>query len=181
MPTATTTLDLDPDLLGPLLVAEVENYLRTVAPQPAWRAHLRTAIADAHHTSGRANTPAAGPWWAGHPQPARGLADRLLRRPAPAVPVTAAQHLQLMDRYITVHGWTQGQLWDEDGRVCVLGAHLRVLAAGYGTAAVAWQARLYIGNALGRQGAPVPVDTWNDQPATCQADVHHLLRAAAAA
>ncbi|MFB6889436.1 hypothetical protein ACFCX4_09010 [Kitasatospora sp. NPDC056327] len=202
MPTTTlTALDLDEQLLGPLLVAEVEHYLRTLAtttapppapvpaaadrPRPgtAWYA-LALAVAadpDTSPTPGPPGTvPAAGSWQDGRPAPAPSLTDRLLRR-RPTVPVTAAQHLQLMDRYIAAHGWTQGRLWDAEGRVCVLGAHLRVLAAGYGTAATAWQARLLIGNTLGRAGHPVPVDTWNDRPTTNQADIHHLLRTTARA
>ncbi|MEU8920326.1 hypothetical protein AB0D10_05220 [Kitasatospora sp. NPDC048545] len=181
MPTATTDLDIDlAELLGPLLVAEVEAYLATVAPTPAWRARLRTAIAEAHTSTPRGTSPKAPkPWWHDAPAPVHTLTDRILRR-RPTVPVTARQYLHLMDRYIRQHGWTQGRLWDDTGAVCVLGAHIQVLAAGYGTPATAWQARLLIGNALGYQGTPVPVDTWNDLPTTCQNDVHHLLRAAAA-
>ncbi|MEU6233845.1 hypothetical protein [Kitasatospora sp. NPDC047058] len=180
---ATATLDLNIELYGPLLVAEIEAYLKTVAPEPAWRARLRTAITDTHTTQapGRASTTSpAGPWWDGYPPTQPTLLDRLRGRPATPVPVTPGQHLQLMDRYIAVHGWTQGRLWDSTGAVCVLGAHLRVLAAGYGTPATAWQARLQIGNALGYQGTPMPVDTWNDQPDRTQDDIHHLLRSAAA-
>ncbi|MCG6497631.1 hypothetical protein [Kitasatospora sp. A2-31] len=198
MPTATTTaLDLDEQLLGPLLVAEVEAYLRTLATTPApapaaacparpapgsawYRLALAVAAEPTRPTPDRTDTAApAGPWWDGYPAPASTLLDRVLGR-RPIVPVTPAQHLQLMDAYIREHGWTQGRLWDAEGRVCVLGAHLRVLAAGYGTPAVAWQARLQIGNTLGWQGTPVPVDTWNDRPTTRQADVHQLLARASA-
>jgi hypothetical protein len=179
---ATATLDLDIELYGPLLVAEVEAYLKTIAPEPAWRSRLRTAITDSltAQAPGPGNTVPAGPWWDGYPLAQRTVLDRLRRRPTAPVPVTPGQHLQLMDRYIRAHGWTQGRLWDETGAVCVLGAHLRVLAAGYGTAATAWQASLQIGNALGRQGAPVPVDTWNDRPERTQADIHYLLANASA-
>ncbi|MET9183457.1 hypothetical protein ABZX88_35380 [Kitasatospora aureofaciens] len=191
MPTETT-VDIDlAELLGPLLVAEVEAYLAAAArrhtpapapravglPGPAWyriAQHL-----EAVPPAPPAAAAPAGPWWDGYPTPAPTIADRILRR-RPTVPVTARQHLQLMDRYIAAHGWTQGQLWDEDGAVCVLGAHIRVLAVGYGDASTAWQARLAIGNALGYQGTPEPVDTWNDRPTTTQHDVHTLLRTAAA-
>ncbi|WP_455583858.1 DUF6197 family protein [Kitasatospora cineracea] len=78
------------------------------------------------------------------------------------------------------HGWTQGRLWTCDGAVCILGAQLRVLAAGYGTAHTAIRARQRLGNALGRAGTPMPVDQWNDQPGRTATDVHHLLRTAAA-
>ncbi|MFF2077109.1 hypothetical protein ACFVXG_20395 [Kitasatospora sp. NPDC058162] len=198
MPTTTADLDVDlAELLGPLLVAEVEAYLATAArqhtpapaparapqtaglPGPAWYRIAQHLQADPLQAPSPADTAPAGPWWDGYPTPAPTLTDRILRR-RPTVPVTARQHLQLMDRYITAHGWTQGQLWDTDGAVCVLGAHVRVLAVGYGTPATAWQARLAIGNALGYQGAPIPVDTWNDSPGTTQTDVHTLLRTAAA-
>ncbi|MFF0409082.1 hypothetical protein ACFYUY_01430 [Kitasatospora sp. NPDC004745] len=194
MPTTTAALDVDlAELLGPLLVAEVEAYLATAArrqppspaprpgalPGPAWyriAQHLQADVTSP--TPDRTDTVPAGPWWDGYPTPAPTLADRILRR-RPTAPVTARQHLDLMDRYIAAHGWTQGRLWDGDGAVCILGAHVRVLAAGYGTPATAWQARLLIGNALGRAGHPVPVDTWNDSPGRTQHDVHHLLRTAA--
>ncbi|MEV7600034.1 hypothetical protein AB0O91_21900 [Kitasatospora sp. NPDC089797] len=195
MPTTETTADLDlAELLGPLLVAEVEAYLDTAArqhppsparpaqtaalPGPAWYRIAQHLQADPPPTPRAAAAP-TGPWWGGYPTPAPTLADRVLRR-RPTVPVTTRQHLQLMDRYIAAHGWTQGQLWDQTGAVCVLGAHIRVLAAGYGTPTTAWQARLAIGNALGRLGHPVPVDSWNDRATTTHHDVHALLRAAAA-
>ncbi|MFJ4673012.1 DUF6197 family protein [Kitasatospora purpeofusca] len=196
MPTVTTTvLDLDEQLLGPLLVAEVEAYLRAVAARPepapvlapaaavyrpepgtAWH-QMALAVAP---TPGRTDSRSeSGPWWTGYPLPAPTLTDRICGR-RPVVPIAAAEHLLLMDRYIAEHGWTQGQLWDREGRVCVLGAHLQVLAHGYGTPATAWTARLLIGNALGRLGQPLRVDTWNDQPDRTQQDIHHLLRTAAA-
>jgi hypothetical protein len=178
---ATIDLDLDVDLLGPLLVREIESYLAAAAPTPAWRSRLRQAIAEPYTatTPVEATIGATEQWWHGAPTPTYTLTDRILRR-RPTVPVTARQHLRLMDRYIRQHGWTQNQLWDDDGRVCILGAHIHVLAAGYGNAATAWQARLAIGNALGWAGFNVHVDTWNDQAATTQHDVHTLLRAAAA-
>ncbi|MEV8324535.1 hypothetical protein [Kitasatospora sp. NPDC056731] len=178
---ATATLELDPDLYGPLLVREVEAYLKAVAPAPVWKTRLRQAITETRAAPrfGRSSTTSTEPWWDGYPQPATTLLGRLRGRAPAAVQVTVRQHLQLMDRYIRQHGWTQGQLWDETGAVCVLGAHIRVLAAGYGTPATAWQARLALGNALGYQGQGIPVDTWNDLPGRTQADIHHLLRTAA--
>jgi hypothetical protein len=176
---ATATLELDPDLFGPLLVREIEAYLAAIAPEPAWRARLRAAIAEAHTVPATSGAGAAEPWWHGAPVPTQTFTGRLLRR-RPTIRVTVRQHLELMDRYIAHHGWTQGQLWTETDAVCVLGAHIRVLAAGYGDASTTWRARLAIGNALGRLGKGQPVDTWNDQPTTQLTDVHALLRAAAA-
>ncbi|MEV7770556.1 hypothetical protein [Kitasatospora sp. NPDC086791] len=176
---ATAALDFDPDLYGPLLVREIEAYLAAVTPTPAWRLRLRKAIAEPSTTPARPTPEPAQPWWHDAPTPTHTLTDRLLRR-RPVAHTTARQHLQLMDRYIRQHGWTQHRLWDDDGRVCILGAHIHVLAAGYGSAATAWQARLLIGNALGFAGHRVHVDTWNDQPGTTQHDVHTLLRTAAA-
>jgi hypothetical protein len=94
--------------------------------------------------------------------------------------VTPQQHLDLTARYIRHHGWHQGALWNPTGQVCVLGAQLRVLQAGYGNADTVRRARQRIGNALGAIGAPMPVDTWNDLPATRATDIHQLLRAAQA-
>ncbi|WP_157531977.1 MULTISPECIES: hypothetical protein [unclassified Kitasatospora] len=74
-------------------------------------------------------------------------------------------YLLLVDRYVHRHGWTQGRLWAPDGAVCVLGAQLAVVAAGYGTPTTAWRARIRLGNALDQRGEPVPVDDWNDGPA----------------
>ncbi|MFD0405589.1 hypothetical protein [Kitasatospora sp. NPDC127116] len=175
---AAATLEIDPDLYGPLLVREIEAYLAAIAPEPAWRARLRAAIAEAHTVPAKPNAGAVEPWWHTAPAPTQTLTGRLLRR-RPVIRVTVRQHLQLMDRYITAHGWTQGQLWDETGAVCVLGAHVRVLAAGYGDASTTWRARLAIGNALGRLGHSLLVDTWNDLHSTTQDDVHRLLQSAA--
>ncbi|MDH6125938.1 hypothetical protein [Kitasatospora sp. GP82] len=171
---------IDLDAASLLLVAEVEDYLRTTATTQAPAAGpgpldldrlLATAPAPRHGSTVQS-------WHAEYPAPTATLTDRLFRR-QPIAAVTVQQHLQLVSRYITHHGWTQGALWDREGRVCVLGAQLRVLAAGYGTAATATRARQRIGSQLGYQGHPIPVDQWNDQPGRRQADVHQLLQRAA--
>lgn len=176
MPATLTAPRIDLDAAGLLLVAEVEAYLRSVTPARPGRPR---PVLD-QVLSELANIPAAAPrrWDAGFALPAPTLTDRLRGR-RPVLAVTAAQHLQLVSRYIAEHGWTQGALWDASGRVCVLGAHLRVLAAGYGTPAAAVQARILIGNALGAAGTPMPVDDWNDLPTTRQDDVHQMLARAA--
>lgn len=174
-------LDLDLDAAGLLLVAEIETYLRSTAPShKPDTLDLRQLLAQAaalpprnHHGQ------TIQPWHAPHtlPQPTR---LQRLRGIQPIADVTPSQHLHLMSAYIQRHGWTQGRLWNEDGAVCILGAQLRVLAAGFGSARTAIRARQRIGNALGRMGAPITVDCWNDRPTTRQTDVHHMLRAAAA-
>ncbi|BFP50152.1 hypothetical protein KCMC57_65200 (plasmid) [Kitasatospora sp. CMC57] len=168
--TLLTRPTLDPDVLGPLLVAEVEAYLRTVAP-PTTRLTIPAIPRHGQHHQ---------PWHHPHPALQPTLAQRLFRRRPTPADITVTEHLTLMDRYIHHHGWTQGALWDPAGRVCVLGAHLAVLTAGYGTPTTAWRARLRIGNQLGYAGHPIPVDDWNDQPTTRQTDIHRLLQRAAA-
>lgn len=178
MPTLITpTINLD--AAGLLLVSEIEQYLKSlplpVVPsgQPLNVAQLLAAAPVCWH--GRT----VQPWWAGWPQPpAAGLARLQHRRPV--VDVTPQDHLRLTSRYITARGWLQGALWDAPGRVCVLGAQLAVLTAGYGTTDTARRARQRLGNGLGRLGHAVPVDQWNDLPTTRQADVHRLLEWAAA-
>lgn len=173
--------DLDLGAAGILLVAEVENYLRQVAPAaivnrpgPIDLARL-LALAPPLNPHGSVRQA----WNALHPLPQLTLIERLRHR-RPFLDVTPAEHLQLTARYITHHGWTQGVLWTGAGEVCVLGAQLRVLTAGYGTAETIRRARQRIGNELGRLGAPMPVDTWNDLPTTSRHDVHRLLERAAA-
>ncbi|OKI14189.1 hypothetical protein [Streptomyces sp. CB03911] len=179
MPATLTAPRIDVDAAGLLLVAEVEAYVRSLTPAAVRPPRLDVAQLLADFPADVDTAPAAGPWHAGFTLPAPGLADRLRGR-HPTLAVTASQHLQLVSRYIAEHGWTQGALWESTGRVCVLGAHLRVLAAGYGTPATAVQARILIGNALGAAGTPMPVDDWNDLPTTCETDVRQLLRRAAA-
>lgn len=178
MPTTTLTLTtelLDLEAAGLFLVAEVEAYLATIGPAGARldvAALLAAAPVPVHGSVLQA-------WNAAHPLPVPTLLDRARGR-RPRADVTPPEYLDLMGRYLHQHGWTQGRLWDTDGRVCVLGALLRVYTAGYGTADTVRRVRQRIGNALGRAGHPVPVDTWNDLPTTTRTDVHRLLRAAAA-
>lgn len=181
MPATLTRQPLDLATAGLLLVAEVEDYLRSVAAPVVAAGPGRLDLA-------RLLT-AAGPvcqygsvvqsWHAGFPAPSPTVLDRLRHR-APVLDVTPGEHLQLTSRYITAHGWTQHTLWDSSGRVCILGAQVAVLAAGYGTEATVRRARMRIGNELGHLGQPMPVDTWNDAPGRRQADVHRLLERAAA-
>ncbi|MGW6916488.1 DUF6197 family protein [Kitasatospora sp. NPDC054939] len=154
---------LAPDGSG--LVAEIEAYLAAL-PAPA-------------------RTPAPyvcplgsvlRPWNADHPLPRPGLAARLLRRPPPPLPVSAADHLRLASRYLAAHGWLQGALWDASGRVCLLGAQAAVLAHGYGTPETVRTARVQVMEVLHATGRPASSpDEYNDRPTTRQADVHQLL------
>ncbi|WP_329566925.1 DUF6197 family protein [Kitasatospora sp. NBC_01266] len=156
-----------PDASG--LVAEIEAYLASL-PGPA-------------------RTPAPyvcpygqvlRPWNAEHPLPRRTLRDRLVRRPARPVPVSAAEHLRLTSRYLTQYGWLQGAMWDPAGRVCLLGAQAAVLGHGYGTADTVRTARAQVMEVLHATGRPVgSPDEYNDHPDTRRADVHRLLEQAA--
>jgi hypothetical protein len=170
----------DLDAAGLLLVAEVEDYLRQVAPPevvagpgPIDLARL-FAVMPAPNPHGQV----LQSWNAAHPLPAPTLIDRLRHR-RPTLGVTPGEHLQLTTRYLTHHGWTQGVLWDGCGAACILGAQLSVFAAGYGSPETIRRARQRIGNELGRIGHPMPVDSWNDLPATTRHDVHWLLQRAA--
>ncbi|GAA4866076.1 DUF6197 family protein [Kitasatospora terrestris] len=178
MPTPTLTLTpelLDLEAAGLFLVAEIEAYLASLSPagpRVDVAALLAAAPVPVHGSVLQA-------WNAAHPLPVPTLLDRARGR-RPRLDVTPSEYLDLMSRYLHQHGWVQGQLWDTDGRVCVLGALLRVYTAGYGTPDTVRRVRQRIGNALGRIGARMPVDTWNDLPTTTRTDVHHLLRDAAA-
>lgn len=178
---ATLTAPIDLDAAGLLLVAEVEAYLRSVAPAPAAARpgplDLARLLAEAPPANPYGSV--LQPWHAHIPAPRPTVADRLLGR-RPVAEVTVSQHLDLVSRYITQHGWTQGALWDATGAVCVLGAQLRVLQAGYSTAGIVRRARIRLGNELGYQGMPMPIDTYNDRPTTRRADIHRLLQRAAA-
>lgn len=178
MATATLIAPDDVDLLGPVLVAEIEAYLRSL-PAPSRAVAARPLILDQA-------APAANPygsvmqtWHHGIELPERTLLDRALGRRRVAQ-VTPAQHLDLVSKYIHQHGWLQGALWDESGAVCILGAQLRILAAGYSSPAVVERARELIGNEIGYRGETGPIDTWNDAKGRRAADVHQLLRRAAA-
>ncbi|MDH6122023.1 hypothetical protein ABH930_006385 [Kitasatospora sp. GAS204A] len=181
MPTLLTAPPaFDLDAAGLRLVAEVEQYLASLPAPASVRAGR---VLDLIRHQAPPVVPQYGsvvqPWHAGIERPAPRLLDRLHRR-QPVAQVTVRQHLELTSRYIHQHGWLQGALWNEAGAVCILGAQLRVLAAGYGTAATITEARLQIGNQLGRQGQGMPTDTWNDQPGRRATDIHQLLQRAAA-
>jgi hypothetical protein len=173
-------LDLGRD--GALLVAEVEAYLRAAQ---LTQLDVEQLVAEALRTPLHRPAPAAPPatqslaWNAHHPLPQPTLLDRL-RGHRPRADITPQQHLTLTSRYIHQHGWCQGQLWDREGAVCIRGAQLRVYLAGYGTTWTTTRAWQRLGNTLGQLGQPMPVDTWNDLPSTSLADIHQLLRTAAA-
>ena len=157
-------LVLSPDASG--LVAEIEAYLASL-PVPA----RRIAVPYVCPLGSTVQL-----WNAGHPAPQLTLLDRLTRRTARPVPVTAADHLRLTSRYIHQHGWLQGAMWDTAGRVCLLGAQAAVLAHGYGTPATVQTARVQVMEVLHATGRPVSSpDDYNDRPTTRQADIHHLL------
>lgn len=166
---ATLTLDLD--TAGLLLLAEIEQYLAQHAPDTPPVQLVAELLYSRHGQT-------VQPWNAHLLLPALSRLERLRGR-TPRLDVTPQQHLDLTSRYITHHGWHQGALWNSTGAVCVLGAQLRVLQAGYGTPDTIRRARQRIGNALGQLGAPMPVDTWNDLPETTPAHVHRLLHTAA--
>ncbi|MFD0277130.1 hypothetical protein ACFVHB_24925 [Kitasatospora sp. NPDC127111] len=159
-----------PDGAG--LVAEIEAYLASLP------AAARTAVPYVY-------VPRLGStvqlWNAGHPLPRPTLLNRLTRRPARPVPVSAADHLRLASRYIGAFGWLQGAMWDTAGRVCLLGAQAAVLAHGYGTPATVRTARVQLMEVLHATGHPVSSpDEYNDRPTTREGDVHLLLDRAAA-
>lgn len=166
---ATLTLDLD--TAGLLLVAEIEQYLAQHAPGTS-PVQLVAELLHCRHGQ------TVQPWNAHLPLPRLSRLERLRGRTA-RLDVTPQQHLDLTSRYITHHGWHQGALWSSTGAVCVLGAQLSVLQAGYGTPDTVRRARQRIGNALGQLGQGMPVDTWNDLPGTTPAHVHRLLQTAA--
>ncbi|WP_344445356.1 DUF6197 family protein [Kitasatospora nipponensis] len=170
---------LHPGQLPPLLtidasglVAEIEAYLATL-PAPA---QSRAALPYVCPLGSTVQT-----WNTGFPPPTLTLLERIARRPAHPVPVTAADHLRLTSRYLHHHGWLQGAMWDTAGRVCLLGAQAAVLAHGYGTPTTVQNARWQVMEILHATGRPVTSpDEYNDQPTTRQADIHHLLDRAAA-
>ncbi|RKT17941.1 hypothetical protein BX285_2348 [Streptomyces sp. 1114.5] len=176
-PPAPTPLPAPPPLVHPDgcgLVAEIEAYLASL-PAPAPYAHPYA------HPSVHPYGSTPQPWHTGHPLPRATLLDRVLRRPARPVPVSAAGHLRLASRYIGAHGWLQGAMWDEAGRVCLLGAQAAVLAYGYGTPATVRTARVQLMEVLHATGRPAhSPDEFNDRPTTREGDVHQLLDRAAA-
>lgn len=171
MPSPFLTRDhLTPTRIGSGLVEEIETYLASL-PEPA-----RTPVPYiCPYGSARR------PWNAGYPLPRRTLLDRLVRRPARPVETTVAGHLRLTSRYLTAHGWLQGAMWDDEGRVCLLGAQAAVLAHGYGTPYTVRRARAQVMEVLHGTGRPVSSpDVYNDAPTTRESDVHLLLEHAAA-
>lgn len=151
--------ELDVDVLGPLLVAEVEAYLRSQPLPPARQARPRLTVPHV---------------------PRYGSVVQQWDHDVAKGHVTVKQFLNLMNRYIHQYGWVQGLLWDRQGQVCLLGARIKVLAAGYGTPAIDEQARLLIGNELGYMRQGMPLDSWNDQDGRSVHEIHDLLRRAAA-
>ncbi|TQF03728.1 hypothetical protein E6W39_17680 [Kitasatospora acidiphila] len=167
LPPAPPVVELAVDASG--LIAEIEAYLASL-PTPT--RHPLPYVCPLGRT--------VQPWYAGHPLPHRTPLDRLARRPARPVPVSAAQHLELTSRYLTAAGWLQGALWDATGRVCLLGAQAAVLAHGYGRPATVQTARVQVMEVLHATGRPVTSpDEYNDRPTTRQADIHRLLEQAA--
>ncbi|WP_035798525.1 DUF6197 family protein [Kitasatospora mediocidica] len=171
MPLLTPTAQrLARALDGSVLIEEIEAYLASL-PAPART--LPPYVCPLGST--------VQPWNAGHPLPRPTLLDRLIRRPARPVPVTTADHLRLTSRYLADAGWLQGAMWDDAGRVCLLGAQAAVLAHGYGTATTVQTARTQVMEVLHATGRPATSpDEYNDRPTTRQADIHHLLDRAAA-
>jgi hypothetical protein len=162
-------LVLTPDGSG--LADEIEAYLASL-PAQAGRPVL-PYVAPLGST--------VQPWNAGHPLPRPTLLERITRRPPRPAPLTAAGHLRLTSRYIGAFGWLQGAMWDEAGRVCLLGAQAAVLAHGYGTPLTVQTARVQVMEILHATGRPVSSpDEYNDRPTTRQADIHQLLDRAAA-
>jgi len=155
---------------GSDLVREIERYLAT---QPPATRHPAPQVC----THGQA--PIA--WDLGMTRPQPGLIDRLRNRPPAPLPIDTATHLRLVSRYLTVHGWCQGLLWDAHGRRCLLGAQLAVLQAGYGTEATAMRARRILMEQFTSQDPAVrSVDQWNDADGRTPAQVHRQLDIAAA-
>ncbi|MBC3844709.1 hypothetical protein GXW82_44450 [Streptacidiphilus sp. 4-A2] len=105
--------------------------------------------------------------------------DRLRRRRPAQVPIDTATHLRLLARYLTVHGWCQGRLWDSAGRVCLLGGQLAVLRAGYGSEATVMRARTLLMEQFTADGYHC-VDQWNDAPGRTRHEVFRQLDRAAA-
>ncbi|MCX4747152.1 hypothetical protein OG455_16770 [Kitasatospora sp. NBC_01287] len=162
---------VDPGASG--LVAEIEAYLASL-PAPARRPAPYICPMICPHGQ------VLQPWNAEHLPPRRTLRDRLARRAARPLPVSAAEHLRLTSRYLTQYGWLQGAMWDPAGRVCLLGAQAAVLGHGYGTAATVRTARAQLMEVLHSTGRPVSSpDQYNDRPTTRQSDVHRLLEHAA--
>ncbi|WP_042383082.1 DUF6197 family protein [Streptacidiphilus melanogenes] len=155
---------------GGTLVREVEAYLASL-PAPA-----RTFPVPPPNPYGTV----AAAWDLGMVRPVPNWLDRIRHRTPAPTPTDTATHLRLVARYITAHGWTQGRLWDANGAVCLLGAQLMVLRAGYGTPDTASRARVLLMEQFVAQGAFRSVDDWNDRSGRRLVEVHRQLDIAAA-
>ncbi|MFD9692329.1 hypothetical protein ACFWXO_41950 [Kitasatospora sp. NPDC059088] len=167
MNSALTALLPDLSLVadGGELVREIERYLATLPVPARVPVPQICALGQAPVT-----------WDLGMTRPRATLLDRARGRTPAPVPIDTATHLRLISRYLTVHGWCQGLLWDEAGRACILGAQLAVLAAGYGTPTTAMNARRYLMEQFAAQDPAVrSVDQWNDRPARTAAQIHRQL------
>jgi hypothetical protein len=163
-PPLTVTAD------GCALVAEIEDYLASLPPSARRPVPYVCPLGQV-----------VQPWNADQPLPHRTVVDRLTHRPARPVAVSVAGHLQLTSRYLAAFGWLQGALWDNRGRVCLLGAQAAVLAHGYGTPQTVRRARTQVMEVLHARNITVSSpDVYNDAPTTRQADIHRLLAASAA-
>jgi hypothetical protein len=166
-------LQLPPLLVadGGALVRELEAWL---AAQPVPVAKIPVPVISRYGSTTIA-------WDHDMPAPVRRPVDWLLRRPVRPVEIDTATHLRLMSRLLVQHGWCQGLMYDAQGRHCLLGASLAVLAAGYGTQREANRAvtRLMEG-ALGEMPGIRSVAEWNDKPGRTAAQVHRALDVAAA-
>lgn len=176
MPANTRTASLLglPDLSfvadGGALVREIERYLATQPTPARYPIPVICALGQAPVT-----------WDLGMTRPLPTLIDRLRHRTPAPTPIDTATHLRLVSRYLTVHGWCQGLLWDQQGRRCLLGAQLAVLQAGYGTEATVMRARNYLMEQFTSQERGIrTVDQWNDAPGRTPAEVHRQLAIAAA-
>ncbi|WP_051970650.1 DUF6197 family protein [Kitasatospora azatica] len=155
---------------GGQLVREIEKYLAAQPSSPRYPVPVICALGQAPVQ-----------WDLGMTRPQPTALDRLRKRAPAPVPIDAATHLRLVSRYLTVHGWCQGLLWDPQGRRCILGAQLAVVQAGYGTEATAMRARACLMEQFRRlQPGARSVDEWNDADGRTAAEVHRQLDIAAA-
>lgn len=169
-----TLLQAMPDLKfvadGGVLVGEIEAYLASLPPAAR---SIPVPLISKYGS-------VAAAWDLGMTRPVPNWLDRVRHRPPAPTPIDTATHLRLVARYITSHGWCQKRLWNPDGAVCMLGAQLMVLRAGYGTAATASRARVLLMEQFVAQGTYRSVDEWNDEPGRRLVDVHRQLDLAAA-
>lgn len=156
---------------GGVLVAEVEAYLRSLPTPPPRPQTARICAFGQVFTA----------WDAEMPQPHRSVGDRLRGRAPGPVPLETSAFLRLVSRYLVASGWCQRLMYDADGRRCLLGAMVAVLAAGYGTEATARRARTaLIEQIITDHPGLTSIDVWNDMPGRTAAQVHRQLDIAAA-